>query len=363
MEGKMKKIKVLVMLSLFLGTAVCNLFAQYLDVGDDPEKIQITSTKNVTYNGNPVGGYAWSYDGEWFLGANNDGNYVMDKNGVFLQKLPRKINYYQAKILYDNKRIFYDFYENKKRIYAIYNIQTAKETVLAIDSQKEHFLNISPFNDILLMQVVVVAKKSTYKFVSLDPNTGIRQDLGFIRGVRIYYSNSNNFYFIDKKNLLLLVSDNGATLKNYDFTVNKLSNITNFAISEPSYSLLHDGRHVVVATFDEKVCLFDTKGALLGKFNALFDRGEPDIYGINPDLIPGHSKNDLALAPNGKIIMIRMKRRGGDGENQSDEVYLFNFQGKNVRFIIPYPFFASIWNPQGDRLLNGDLIVFLKKTY
>jgi hypothetical protein len=361
----MKKIKILVLLVLFLGTAVSSLFAQYLDVGDDPTKIEIASTKNIVHNGKPVGGYAWSHDGEWFLGANNDGGYIMDKNGVFLQKLPRKFNYYQVTIFSDNKRIFYEFEDSvtSKDHYTIYNLQTKQETVLPIDSQKEHFLDISPQGEILFMQVVVVSRKNTYKFISFNTETGSRQELGVISGVRIYYVDFGNFRYLDKKNLILLVSDKDAELEKYDFTTNKFSNITTFEISKPSYSRLRDGRYVIATTSDDLVYLFEVNGTLLGKFSALFDRGEPDEYGINPDLIPGYDISDRALAPNGKLILLHMERRSGEGDNQSEEVYLFNFKGKSVRFSIPYPFFSSLWNSQGDRLLNGDLIVFLKKSY
>ena len=75
----MKKTKEMTFAVLILLMAASGLFAQYLDVGDDPTKIEIASTKNIIYNGKPVGGYAWSHDGEWFLGANNDGGYIMDK--------------------------------------------------------------------------------------------------------------------------------------------------------------------------------------------------------------------------------------------------------------------------------------------
>ena len=231
----MKKIKIMVMLVLFLGTAVGNLFAQYLDVGDDPEKIQIASTKNITYNGNPVGGYAWSYDGEWFLGANNDGGYIMDKNGAFLQKLPKKFNYGQATVFSDNKRIFYNFWENNKRYYAIYNIQTKQETVLSIDPQKERFIDISTEGEILFMQVIVVSRKSTYKFVSVNPETNSRQELGVISGVSIY-NEFGNFLYLDKNNLLLLVSDKGARLKKYDFNLNKFFNIVDHKVYSPTFS-------------------------------------------------------------------------------------------------------------------------------
>ena len=176
----MKRDKVLAMLVIFLGSAVGNLFAQYLDVGDDPAKIEIASTKNIIYNGKPIGGYAWSHDGEWFLGANNDGGYIMDKNGIFLQKLPRKFNYGQATLFSDNKRIFYDFWENKKHYYAIYDLETKQETVLQIDPLKEHFIDVSPQGDILFMQIIVVARKSSYSFFSFNPENGSRQDLGMI---------------------------------------------------------------------------------------------------------------------------------------------------------------------------------------
>lgn len=356
----MKQFKVLFMLGLFLGIAVGNLFAQYLDVGDDPKKIEIASTKNIIYNGKPVGGYAWSHDGEWFLGANNDGGYIMDKNGDFLQKLPRKINYDHAGIFYDNKRIFYDFRENNKRYYAIYNIQIKQETVLSIDPQKERYIDISPEGEILFMQVIVVSRKISYKFHTVNPETNLKQDLGGVSGVSIY-NEFGNFHFLDKNNLLLLVSENGAKLKKYDFVTSKFINITPFEIGEPSFSRLRDGRHVITTIFDDSVYLFDAGGALLGKFSAFFDRGGQDQYGNDPSLIPGDNDSDRSLAPNGKMILIRMAKRSDESANSSLEIYLFNINGENTRFSMPIPMFSMKWSPQGDRLLNGNLLVYMRK--
>ncbi|MCX6556064.1 MAG: hypothetical protein NTW95_01300 [Candidatus Aminicenantes bacterium] len=355
----MKNIKIIVMLVLFLGMAVGNLFAQYLDVGDDPTKIEIASTKNINYNGKPVGGYVWSYDGEWFLGANNDGGYIMDKNGAFLQKLPRKFNYGQATLFSDNKRIFYNFWENKKYYYAIYNLETKQETVLSLDPQKEHFIDVSPQGDILFMQIIVVARKSSYSFFSYNPVNGSRQDLGIIEA-RLSYEYGNN-RFLDKENLLLMISDSGYKLKKCDFSTKKLSNITSFEVNSPTYLQLHDGRQVVVTTFGDMAYLYEAGGALFGKFRAFFDRGGPNQLGNNNDLIPGGNRFNRELAPNGKLILLTMEKAGDETGNPTDEVYLFNFQGKNIRFAIPYPNSSTEWSPLGDRMLNGDLIVYLRK--
>jgi hypothetical protein len=356
----MKQFKALIMLGLFFGIASGNLLAQYLDVGDDPEKIEVASTKKIIYNGKPVGGYAWSHDGEWFLGANNDGGYIMDKNGDFLQRLPRKFDYDHAVIFYDNNRIFYDFRENNKRYYAIYNIQIKQETVLSIDPQKERFIDISPEGEILLMELIVVSRKITYKFVTVNPETNSRQELGVISGVNIY-NEFGDYRYLDRNSLLLLVSDNGAKLKKYNFLTRKLFTIANFDCSKPSYLKLRDGRNVIVETFDDSVYLFEAGGNLLWKFSAIFDRGEPDQFGNNPDLIPGEDESDRALAPNGKLILIRMAKISDESANSSQEIYLFNISGKNIRFSIPIPMFSMKWSPLGDRLMNGNLLVFLRK--
>jgi hypothetical protein len=358
----MKKTKIMVILGLFLGVAVGNLFAQYLDVGDDPAKIEIASTKNIIYNGKPIGGYAWSYDGEWFLGANNDGGYIMDKNGAFLQKLPRKFNYDEVTIFFDSKRIFYEFEDSvtRKDYYTIYNLQTKQETLLPIDSQKEQFIDISPLGEILFVQEIVVSRKITYKFVSFNPESGSRQELGVISGVSIY-NEFGIFRYFDRNNLLLLVSDNGAKLKKYDFSTNKFLTIITFNCYTPFYLKLHDSRNVIATTFDDLVFLFETSGALLWKFSALFDRGEPDQYGNDPDLIPGDNNSDRALAPNGKLILIRMAKRSDESASSTEEIYMFNLKGNSVRFSMPYPFSSTKWSSQGDRMLNGDLIVYLRK--
>jgi hypothetical protein len=353
-----------IVLSLLFFSGNCNLFAQYLEVGDDPAKIEIANTKNIIYNGKPVGGYAWSYNGEWFLGANNDGGYIMDKNGAFLQKLPRKFNYGQVTLFSDNKRIFYNFWENKKYYYAIYNLETKQETVLSIDPQKEHFIDISPQGDILFMQIIVVARKSNYSFFSFNPENGSRQELGVISGVGIIdYIDFGNSRYLDNEKLLLIIleKNNGAKLNRYNFSTKKLSNITQFEVSSLTYSRLHDNRYVAVTSFFDMVYLYEVGGTLQGKFRAFFDRGGINKNGINPDLIPGEDASNRALAPNGNLILLHMARSDAEGDNQSNEVYLFNFKGKSVQFSIPYPTSSTEWSPQGDRMLNGDLIVYLRK--
>ncbi len=353
---KMKRLSFSVFI-LFL--AWTGLLAQYFDVGDDPAKIEIASTQNITYNGKPVGGYAWSHDGEWFLGANNDGGYIMDKNGIFLQKLPRKFNYYQVTLFSDNKRIFYELWENKKHYYAIYNLLTKQETVLAIDPQKEHFIDVSPQGNILFMKIIVVARKSNYSFFIFNPENGSRKELGVINADLDYEYGKNRY--LDREKNFLRVSDSGFKIKKYNFIERKLVNITSNRVSAPTYSQLQDGRHVVVVSSRDMVYLYDVGGTLLGTFRAFFDRGGQDKYGINLNLIPGYDASDRALAPNGNMILLQMDRIGGEGDNRSDEVYLFNLKGKSVRFPMPCPIFSFKWSPQGDRMLNGDLIVFLRR--
>ncbi len=351
----------LIQLVLFISITTFNLNAQYLEVGDDPTKIEIAMTKQITYNGKSVSGYAWSHDGEWFLGANNDGGYIMDKNGIFLQNLPKKFNYSQAIIFYDNKRIFYGYQENNKRFYAIYNLETKLEKVLSIDPLKEFFMDISPQGEILTMQILAVARKSNYSFFAYNPENGSRQELGVISGDRIYYSNHENFCYLDNKNLLLLVSDNGAKLKKYDFLAKKFVSITSFALSSPTYLRLHDGRYIIVAIFWDTVYLYESGGALLGKFRAFFDRGGPKLNGDCADLIPGYNNFDRALAPNGKLLFLRMTKSGDQSGNSTNEIYLFNIKGQSVQFNLVNPKSSMKWSPQGDRILNGDMIVYLHK--
>lgn len=350
------------MLVLFLGTAVGNLFAQYLDVGDDPAKIQIASKKKIMYNGNPVEGYAWSHDGEWFLGGSKEGWLIMDKNGNFVQKLPRRFNFDQTTIFPDNKRIFCYFWEGKKHYYAIYDLQAKQETILSVDPQKEQFIDVSPQGDILLKHIIVVARKSRYRFVSLTPKTGIRQELGTIDVKAIVSIEHGSHRYLNNEKTLLWILEDSFKLIKYNFLTGQFVAITPSGIGVPKYLCLHDGRQVfAVSNGWDTVYLYEDSGTVLGKFRAFFDRGGPRANGHCADLIPGDSKSDWALAPNGKLIFLRMAESGDETGNSTDEVYLYNFQGKFVRFKLPYPLGQMKWSPQGDRMLNGDLIVYLRK--
>ncbi len=334
----MKKTIITVLVALFLGAAADNLLAQYLDVGDDPAKIEIASTKNIIYNGKPVGGYAWSHDGEWYLGGSKEGWLIMDKDGNFLQKLPRKFNFDQTTIFPDNKRIFYYFWEGKKHFYAIYDLQAKQEIILSVDPQKEQFIDVSPQGDILLKQIIVVARKSRYRFVSLTPKTGIRQELGTIDVKAIVSFEHGAHRYLNKEKTLLWILEDSFKLIRYNFLTGQFVAITPSGIGVPKYLCLHDGRQVfAVSNGWDTVYLYEDNGTVLGNFRAFIDRGGPKPNGDCADLIPGEDKSDWALAPNGKLIFLRMAESGDQTGNSTDEVYLFNFQGKYVRFAIPYP--------------------------
>lgn len=356
------KMKKLILVGLFVLMSATGLMTQYLDVGDDSTKIQIASKKKIIYNGNPVVGEAWSHDGEWFLGGSKEGWLIMDKNGNFLQKIPRRFNFHQTTIFPDNKRIFYYFWIGKKHYYAIYNLETKQETLLSIDPLKEHFRDISPQGEILFVRELVISHKIKYEFVLFNPESGTKHELGTISGLDIY-SEFGDFRFINDNLLLLLVRDqNEARLKKYDFSKQKLINIADHEFYFPTFKRLHDGRDIAMTVAFDAVCLYGTNGKLLGKFTAHFDRGGPDNFGRIHDLIPGGDTSDLALAPNGKLILVRMYDISDESGNPTDEVYLYNLQGKYVRFELPYPFGQMLWSPQGDRMLNGDLILLLRKT-
>ncbi|MCX6557345.1 MAG: hypothetical protein NTW95_07965, partial [Candidatus Aminicenantes bacterium] len=125
------------------------------------------------------------------MGANKDGWYIMDKNGTFMQKLPRKSFYVRDWIFPDNKRIFYTFWENKKDHFAMYSLKTRKETVLPIDPSKELFVDISLQGEILFFEIVKIAKKVNYSFFLYDPENGSRTDLG-MTDQRVCYEDGDN---------------------------------------------------------------------------------------------------------------------------------------------------------------------------
>lgn len=243
----------------------------------------------------------------------------------------------------------------------MYSLKTRKETVLPIDPSKELFVDISLQGEILFFEIVKIAKKVNYSFFLYDPENGSRTDLG-MTDQRVCYEDGDN-RFLNKENFLVTIHENGFFIKKYNFTTKKYSAITLTRASQPFYMQLYDGRQVVAVTDDsDAIYLYDDSGKLLGKFRAFFDRGGPDQFGNNRDLIPSSNSSERELAPNGKLILVRMDEAGDESGNSTDEVYLYNFKGKYVRFELPYPLGQMLWSPQGDRMLNGDLIVYLRKT-
>ena len=85
-------------LVLFLATAAGNLFAQYLDVGDDPEKIKIVSTQEIIVPSD-YEFKGWSPDGEYFAFSRMEWNtnnilktIIFNKNGQVFKNIEGAIH-------------------------------------------------------------------------------------------------------------------------------------------------------------------------------------------------------------------------------------------------------------------------------
>jgi hypothetical protein len=337
MEGKMKKIKVLVLVVLFLGMAVGNLFAQYLDVGDDPELIKIISTTEISI----PKGYEfkqWSPDGEFFTISNESyqdkelKTYIFNKSGQLYKQCGGYFTLWSS----DSKKIVL-IDSNKSKgvlIYDIVSFSTFKTSI-----QIKHVYNIHQFID---DKIIHSKYDEIYEYdIKLNSSSLIFKSTtkGMVSDIYIY----DNYLFFTQ-----VLSNHEKPLFSYNMNDQKVLKKLEGYLVPIKYYLIKN-KKLVFSYLDSFINFLNVNGSILFKFSERLN-GEQDIRrNMGFDIMYS------SLAPNGKLYAISY-RHFSEYENiiNSSDIYLVSLvSGKkyNLTNTSEKTELVKGWSPQGNRIV------------
>jgi hypothetical protein len=331
----MKKIKVLVMVVLFLGTAVGNLFAQYLDVGENPERVVI---KNITSIIVPIYKYesyrqfaGWSPDGEYFAFKLSDKKktLIFKKTGELFKEIDGLISLW----LLDSQRIIV---KDTKRNYYILNIINSGKVI--IEKRIWKMCN-NPMNGNIIIQ------DNQYNIAELDVNSlGVKVISNKIKEI------INNIQLMS--NNCLFYSINNSFFK-FDLNTNIISKIGDGDIVK--YCLINKQKYLMIYSDDLSFAILNEDGKEILKQNILFKRGDP---GLTSTIDDTYEINASALAPNGKLLAIPRGLFDSEGyrPTSSADIWLINMKGKSTKLTNSQNIVEVVegWSPQGDKIIFQD---------
>lgn len=346
------------MFVMFLGTAVGNLFAQYLDVGDDPAKIMISSIKEIVI----PDGYvfkAWSPDGEYFSASNEDeilASYYCMNRDDFIKMLPEKKDMVLKTFIFNKKGEKIQEFEGYSKWWA----PDSKKVVL-VDKEKKVLLCDIVDAEKLLFEINLGRKgiKSLLCFNSQGDtfyyfkeskifaykiNTKISEDIYSVSDTPAilvgYFIPTNSMIFKGKSLLKINVAAKTATQLYFE----KTNNVKFFP--------LKSNKDLLVAIQREKSYLFIDKDGMI----------EFKVINKFPNL-PIERKNEFFniqfsyLAPNGNLLAVSY----GEVDDHTykltkSDIYLINRNGNYAQLTNTDNSIEEVqgWSPQGDRLTFYD---------
>ncbi len=354
----MKKISILMLMLLFLVPAVSNLIAQYLDVGDDPAKIRISSIKELAI----PDGYifkAWSPDGEYFSASNEDeilASYYCMNRDDFIKMFPEKKDMVLKTFIFNKKGEKIREFEGYSKWWA-----PDSKKVVIVDKDKK-----------VLLCDIVGAEKLIFEIIL--GRDGIRSLLCFnSQGDTFYYFKELKIfaYKIITKNSedVYSVSDTTAILSGFFIPSNSLIfkgksllkiNVTAKTATqlyfEKTYNIkffpLKSNKDLLIAIQKDKNYVFiDKDGMVVFKLIKKF-----------PNL-PIERKNEFFyiqtsyLAPNGNLLAVSY----GEVDEHTykltkSDIYLINRDGNYAQLTNSDNSIEEVqgWSPQGDRLIYYD---------
>jgi hypothetical protein len=327
-----------IVLSLLFFSGNCNLFAQYLDVGDDPDRISI---KNIKALDVPVFKYkeyrqfaGWSPDGEYFAFKLSDKKktIIFKKNGEFFKEIDGVISLW----LLDSQRIIL---RDTKGNYCILNIINSGKVSIGINYSIVEICN-NPMNGNIIFQ------DNQYNIVELDVNSlevkGISTKIKEIINNIQLMSNNCLFYTIS-----------GSVFK-LDLNTNLKSNISKGYIEK--YYMLRDKKYLVIISQGLSFSIFNEDGREILRQNILFKQGKPGLPSTIDDT---YIINHIALSPNGKLLAITRGLFDSEGyrPTSSADIWLINMKGKSTKLTNSQNILEVVedWSPQGDEIIFKDL--------
>ena len=331
----MEKIKVFVMLGLFLGGAVCNIFAQYLDVGENPSRI---ISKNVLVLNVPVSQdessrkFAdWSPNGEFFAFKLYDKKktIIFKKTGELFKEIDGLITIW----LPDSQRILLEDPNNKMSIFNI------------INSGKVSITNTiwkvcdNPINGNIVFQ------DNLFHVAELDVNSLQ------VKTISTKFNDFTNNLQITK-NKFLFYSNSGYLYK-YNLITDSIDSICKGRLIK--YFLLNGKEYVMIVSTGLSFKIFNENGIEIFNQNIIFQKGTQGLTSTIDDV---YRIRNAAIAPNGKLISITRGLFDSEGYRKpsSADIWIINLKGKSNKLTDTANIVEIIegWSPLGDKIIFKD---------
>jgi len=348
----MKKIVRLLLVLLVIAGLSGRLSAEYLDVGDDPDKIQIANTMQLSV---PVDYEfkGWSPDGEFF---------------AFARRVHVPLNGPPPTNKFDQTLIYNKMGQQVKALDGAALLWIPNSTsLIMIDGRYELFQYNLKTNLRKDLDIAFVSKVSVKCIV---PETG---DLIYTIGYKIYRYNfttekseliyqSSNLWgdvinSISKDDLIFEYRESkyNVFLYRYNMAIKKLSRFSTTTIHSDSYVFRTSFNKVIIYfDGDEWEKFIDDKGSAAFNFSSsVFQTSQKkfDEYPIGAHL------DFSSFAPNGNIIAASVCKFNSDkGEFYFSDIYLVNRSGKMTKFTdtIDKKELVLGWSPQGNKIIYCD---------
>jgi hypothetical protein len=362
--GKMKTIKLIMSTILALLVFGIGVYAEYVDLGSDPTKLEIAEIKDVKIES----GYkyfAWSPDGNYFAVSNskiirtiiykNDGTMFKEFNGVIRSwsKDSKKIYCIDAKIgknhIYEiltgvQKDLDYFSYERCMSFYKDNNY-------LVYFTRK--ISNGLKYADIKIRNINTTAEKILFS-TQASSNSELNFDMK-------YFSDENIFYTKDE-------FQNSGRPKRYLYKLDLIKGTEEkIKLNYSIHGFIQlDNSKIIFITSDVKgICYFlDENFQLVGKIAYDID----DVFlNKGKEFVPGETRVliDRNIIPNGKMVILTKGTYDYHEMPIYEFLYIYDFKGNSKKLNVPKPVHLLGIAPNGYQVLvlvaDSFKLVTLKK--
>jgi len=332
---KGKSLIIMCIISVFINGII---WGEYLDVGDDPEKIQIVETK-VLVEGN-LGKARFSPDGEYISVKNEGKILILDDQGVKKYEIPKG---FFSRWFPDSKKLFYHITFDEGYYF---DLTTGKSHKINYKRKEDGYLvDITVNNELVLYKSEYLSGKYMYKyyFAFINALTGEIKNLGTFEGK---IKTTSPMKLIDHNCLLYVDRMKNSYFHRLNFS--KKESLQFFSQTIEKFAIKNFPKGKFIITFESGITQFimDKNLQITCKFKAVIPKGN-DIKIWTDDLIPS---NCISVSPMGKLFLVEMETGYLEDDAVSDGVYIFNCKGKHKKILDIEPSYLD-WSTKGDKLL------------
>jgi hypothetical protein len=339
----MKKKSLVFFVLFFLMYASSSLFSQYIDVGENPDRVLIKRIESINV---PVSKHEtdrkfvdWSPNGEYFAFkiADKKKTLIFRKSGELLKEISGIVYLW----LLDSERVVIS---DNARNYYIYNVMNSSSVIIG-NKNVIWGICINPLSGNIVFQ------DNNYCIVELDVNSLNKKTL--ISGLKRFLHNMQ----IVNKNYLYYSDSEG--IYRYNFNTNLSIKILTGQLIK--YFILHNKKVCFFCESDSSFIILNEDGSEIFRNNILLKKGNPGGTSTIDDIYDVESS---AISPNGKLIAIsRGLLDSEDGTSSVVNVWIMNMNGVIKKLENQMNFFPMVigWSPHGDKILVEDN--YTKKIY